>query len=886
MKFIMKQSGRRWQGVRILALEEFPAAPESTGTLPDSILRICSASRFHCELAAMKKKESDRMYLMLILRWSGVSREELEQRMERDSDILQKQFSASQILTEFVESTDKGKTVYLPLLMHYTEKEEQTGDKLSRAFCPREPETGTDPLYLPGTWSPEQSFSGSANAVNMDEIITILSQYDEFLFSFQLIPTVLFPVEAEEIRRSVQWMNQQKAIRTKAEGTRFISLLQAEGRPMYLAQLWICCGAEPARDISLYLQKKGLSPVILPLNFFSSSGYPMSGDQKLTDYLNRFGHRKGYTGSRLHPALQRLTRLVTEEEAHRCFPLPAKWDSLRGITLHRTEIQPVLLPEPMRAGSGSVYIGRQEKTDREVYLPLGDITRHGCITGKPGSGKTTFALGFLYRLYRQKRPVPFLAIEPAKKEYRTLMDCLPELKVYTPGASGVSPMQMNLFLPPEGVTLEEYLPCVDQIFDMSFSMTSLLKDIFTKVIRKCYNLYGWRNESTRDSAGVQFFGLHEFIREFRRYARDNIYDPESRNNVENSGVLRLQKLLNTSPVMFDTVRAPDYRKMLSEPTVIELDAVSDPIQKSMVMAIIIVNLMALIRKRTDFTGDIQNVILIDEAHVILNPEDRQRDTDAADPGHAALKLLQNMTLILRAYGTALVFGDQSPAKLTKEILGNVNMKIMFQLDDPEDRSILGQTALMDQAMLDEMVFLKPGQGFLSCSRTGKPVFLQTPNTEKELNIKKNLPDQTVTERMKSDQDAPFTQCIRCELCGGKCSLQIRNDAGFLAQSVLNQSRRIRDILPADPGKAGKTQAALPAYLKEEFAGEAGKIAEEKGIVWTERLAACAEIQMIRELLISGSCMLNEKQLRGEEEIIPEEDNADPENISFSNLFRR
>ena len=882
MNYLMKQTGQKWQGVRLLALEEFPAGGSSACSLPENILRICSASHFHCELAAIKTKASDRLYLMLILRWPGISREAVQRRMEEDSCMLLNYFSASQIQAEFVETTDLGKSLYLPLLAHFTESKEAEGTKVSQTFFPCEPDA--DRIYLPGTWN--QAAAGSESTLDPAEIAAVLSPYDEFLFSFQIIPTILLPVESEEIRKTIQWIAQQEKHSITAENTRFSHLILNKNQPLYLAQVWTCCGTNAAKDIRLLLQKKGLSSAALPVYFFSRSGYPMSGDLKLADFLNRFGHRKGYTGRQLHPSLQRLTRLLSEAELRSCFPFPERWDSIRGIVLRGAEVLPGLLPDSMKGGPGSIYIGLQQKTDRKVCLPLKDIASHGCITGKPGSGKTTFALGFLYRLYRQETPVPFLAIEPAKKEYRTLMDCIPELKVYTPGASDVSPLQMNLFMPPEGVTLEEYLPCVDQIFDMSFSMTSLLKDIFTKVIRICYNLYGWRNGSTRNSPGVQFFGLHEFIREFRRYARENIYDPESRNNVENSGILRLQKLLNTNPVMFDTVQAPDYPKMLSEPTVIELDAISDPEQKSMVMAMIIVNLMALIRKRTDFTGGLRNVILIDEAHVLLNPEDKQRDTDAADPGRSALKMLQNMTLILRAYGTALIFGDQSPVKLTKEILGNVNFKITFRLDDPDDRRILGQTALMDEAMLEKMVSLTPGQGFLSCSRMGKPVLLQTPDTEKELKIKKNLTDQTVADRMHSELSPPFAQCDRCSFCNGKCSLQIRNDAVFLAQSVLNQSRRIKALLPADPQKAGNAQAQLPAYLKEEFPSEAEKIAAKTGIPPTERLTACAGIQMIRELLIHGSCMLSEKELSGEEPVHRTEEPDNPEGLSLSSLFRR
>ena len=840
--------------MRMLALEEFPQGRQNNAFLRDGIIRICSASRIRLELTVTKRTESEQLYLLLFLRWSGISRKELERRMEQDSEILRKQFKSAGILSSFVEDTEKGRLFYLPMIRHFTEKEDGIPQKFSQAFFPVEPDTGTGGPYLPGKWSWDEN--------GWYEIASVLARHEAFLFSLQMIPTILFPAEKKEIGIMLRQLSGRET-GIDAEKTRYGQLCLAKDQPMYRVNLWISGGPNLIREAGLFLRDKGLSSLTMPPLLFNESGYPMSGDQKLSDYLNRCAHRKGFSKGLLPSACQRLNSLIAETELQGNFTLPEYWQNIAGLRIHGVESEPVLLPEKLQEGNDRIFIGNQEKTGREVYIPVSDITFHGCIVGKPGSGKTTFALGFLDRLYKHEPSIPFLVFEPAKKEYRTLMQCIPDLRVYTPGASDISPLQMNLFLPPPGVTKEEYFSCVEEIFDMSFSMTSLLKDIFTKVIRDCYDRYDWRDDSTRDSEGVRPFGLHEFIREFRRYIRENIYDPESRNNVENSGVLRLQKLLEQDYIMFDTIRAPDYLKMLSEPTVIELDAISDPTQRSLVMAIIIVNLMALIRKRTaDFSGKTKNVILIDEAHVILNPESRVRDADGADPGGAALRKLQHMTTILRGYGTALFFGDQSPSRLTKDILKNVNLKMMFRMDDPEDRSILAQTALLNQSMVEEMITLNPGQGFLSCKYTSIPVLVQTPDTERQLNLTKNVSDEAVAERMGSELQAPFPECERCESCAGGCRISIRKEARHLAKSVIGKSRRISELLPADPAKARASQAGLPAYLKEEFYQEAQTIGRPR-LPWTDQLAACARIQMIRELLIHGSCDLSEEELTGE-----------------------
>ncbi len=849
MEYIIRQTDNIYQGIRLLALEDFPSCLINNAFLQEGILRVCSASCMQCELMAIREKDSDILYLFLLLQWSGVSRKELVQRMEQDSCILQKQLVNAGIASSFVEGTDEGVKLFCSLLDCFIRADEGAGQVLSQAFFPHEPEIGQNSLYYPGSWG--------RFVLNWNEIGTILSNYDAFLFSLRIIPTSFYPAETQIIVKMIRRINDQKTEGIIAKDTRYHDLLQMKDQSVYLVNLWISGEPRLAREIRLYLREKGLSSVIIPPLFFNGTGYVFSGSLKLTNYLNRIGHRKGFSDNRIPSAFQRLTRIVSKDEQNVSFALPDRWNGIKGLRIHELGSQPVLLPKEMRTGNNSVFIGRQEKTGQDVYLPVGDITRHGCIVGKPGSGKTTFALGLLSRLYGQEQSIPFLVIEPAKKEYRTLMECIPNLQVYTPGAADIAPIQMNLFLPPPGVTLEEYLPCVDQIFDMTFSMTSLLKDIFTKVIRTCYTLYGWRDDSTRESKEVRFFGLHEFIREFRRYVRENIYDQESRNNVENSGVMRLQKLLEQNYLMFDTVWSPDYQKMLSVPTVIELDAISDATQRSLVMAVIIVNLMALIRKRTDFSGNIQNLILIDEAHLILDPEDHQKDADAALPGRAALKMLQNMTLILRAYGTALLFGDQSPSRLTKEILGNVNMKMMFRLDDPEDRAILGQSALLDQEMQKEMVLLNPGQGFLSCSRTNVPILLQTPDVEKEMNLKKNISDMRVKAQMKSDLPMPFAQCERCDFCKGRCRVEIRKEARQLAQRVIRLSKQIREILLADPGKSREMRVALQQYFQNDLMEEIQTIGKPR-LPWTNQLAACTKIHMIRELLIQGNGEMNEE----------------------------
>lgn len=110
-----------------------------------------------------------------------------------------------------------------------------------------------------------------------------------------------------------------------------------------------------------------------------------------------------------------------------------------------------------------------------------------------------------------KTAIPFLAIEPTKSEYRSLIDDIKDLQIFTPGKNTVSPYIINPFLPPTGVTVESYVPSLMSAFKAAFSMPDPLPDIFLSAINDCYNEYGWKTDSTKDDPTVQRFGLYEFI---------------------------------------------------------------------------------------------------------------------------------------------------------------------------------------------------------------------------------------------------------------------------------------------------------------------------------------------------------------------------------------
>jgi hypothetical protein len=98
--------------------------------------------------------------------------------------------------------------------------------------------------------------------------------------------------------------------------------------------------------------------------------------------------------------------------------------------------------------SKSIYVGpifdRGTNTGKALYVPLRDLTKHGLIVGVTGSGKTNTCFALLDQVWNGGRGIPFLVIESAKSEYRTLLKNprFKGLKVFTVGDETTSPLRL------------------------------------------------------------------------------------------------------------------------------------------------------------------------------------------------------------------------------------------------------------------------------------------------------------------------------------------------------------------------------------------------------------------------------------------------------------
>lgn len=818
MVIIRQQAGPAyWQGAGVVCVDAFPVSLLSP--VWREVVACCDYEAASVELALASDASALRM--QLILRADGAEEGKLADHLtalvKRVLRLLKDQGFEAHAAQDAQEACPVPADAAQPVV----------------AFVPQEPSAD---CYIPASF-------GTVQPIALERVARVLMAHPGATWSLQLLQAALVPEEKACIDQNADYFTR---LRRHPAAAQAYQALQALAQERLFFAFCHASGPDAAQRELLQLHEaSGLTGCRIAAAELAGEAALLHAPFALAEQVTLAGHTAPQA-TQLTPALRRLSFMATANQAAMLLTLPAQGEELHGMATNRAIADNQPLPKAMREDTGFL-IGHRDGSGEAVCLPPRQLTKHAVVVGMPGSGKTQFALGMLIELHR--KGYPFLAIEPTKTEYRSLVDVIPEMRIYTPGRSDVAPMSLNPFLPPRGVTLEEFLPSLTTVFTAAFSMPQPLDTIFADVLRSCYTRYGWRSSSTVEDEHVTVFGLHEFICMFRETVQRSSYSDESKQNLLSGGVYRLQSLINSNPVLFDTNNALPYDTLLEHPTLIELDAIDNSDQKSLIMAMLLANLMLVVRHRQVCDGELKNVLVIDEAHLLLGQAGSLRTDNAADPRAATVQLLQNITVAIRAYGTGIIFADQSPEKLTEEVVDNANIKVVFRLDSMEQRSLIGSSIGLSREGMEALRAQRPGEMTFHCNLLDRPIRVRTVNTGKRHGLRDLVPHGEVCARMARETrlTPPYGQCDGCADCDAAC----RAEGDYLARVICDENLSIigkRDTLLRFLGMG------LPMQLRRAVEKHADPDIDR------ERLTRCVRAHLLRRIMLTGPADVTVKEI--------------------------
>lgn len=459
------------------------------------------------------------------------------------------------------------------------------------------------------------------------------------------------------------------------------------------------------------------------------------------------------------------TTLFSLEEISPFFRLPALYDG------KYCEIQKETAPD-LSMNSG-IYLGNTVQ-DYKSIIPLSLFMKHMFVCGVPGSGKTNTMLHIANSLWKNKerkfnelisRSIPFLVLEPAKKEYRELaLYDIPELIIFSPSANTQFPLQLNPFEFPKGLTLSEHITTLKQVFEGAFPIEPPAPFILDQAIEKIYIKKGWSTKDINDGS-KQYPIMSELYDEFKNILENTTYDSEIRGNIQSVLEMRIGSLIRREKKdIFDvekSILSPE--EWINKPVIMELESLGKETANfitllicSIIRETLKVNPMSDIESRTVKENGIEkrenwkplrHVIFIEEAHNLIANQNQMESSSDSNPKIAATECIVDMLKEVRALREGIIIADQLPTALATDVIKNSNIKLVHRLTSSDDRGLIGGSMSATELQLEQMSTYLPGQALISYEGLMKPYEIRVCNLENHGNETPN--DIQLYEIMKN-----------------------------------------------------------------------------------------------------------------------------------------
>lgn len=407
--------------------------------------------------------------------------------------------------------------------------------------------------------------------------------------------------------------------------------------------------------------------------------------------------------------------------------------------LPQKEVPGIVLNEAVDFGLNEHPIANQDAIDMGVLVQKGrklkirfslkkdSMMKHTFIAGVTGTGKTTTCHKLL-----AASAVPFLVIEPAKTEYRTLAQEKNRKKygdvyVFTLGNESIAPFRINPFELVKGEVISAHIDIVKATFTSAFPMEASMPQILEEAIVKCYENKGWSIDTNSNSLYDDPFNkdkeksfpiMSELLEEMKKIVKEKGFSAQMQADYEGSLVSRLSNLtVGAKGRMLNCPYSTDFRFIVYNKVILEMEELKSPEDKALFMGFILSRLSAVIKAEHKRDSGYRHLTLIEEAHRLL------AKVEYGDSGSkkTAVETFTDLLAEVRKYGEGLIVVDQIPNKLAPEVLKNTNTKIIHKILARDDKKTVGDTMLMDDKQKEFLSALEPGHAIVFSEDTDKPV---------------------------------------------------------------------------------------------------------------------------------------------------------------------
>lgn len=428
----------------------------------------------------------------------------------------------------------------------------------------------------------------------------------------------------------------------------------------------------------------------------------------------------------IHPSFSGFSTAINTEELSLLTALPS--EDIDGISV--SKVSSFGLTQSFKSDT-SIDIGyilnKKKKTSKRFFLSKEAVNSHIFVSGLTGSGKSNTIKLILEKL-QNKYQLPFLVIEPAKSEYKHLLNSIKDLQIFRPGAKNdifrFNPFVFEYSRNENSISLIQHVDMLKTTFNSAFPMYGPMPYILEEAIHKIYedkgwsfttqhhNAYSFSEHADYDRKSMLFPTMDDLKNKIDSVVEGAGYYQDLENNIKAALKTRINNLtIGTKGKIFNSKHAFSSKTLFEKPTIIELSHIVDDEEKSFLMGLLL-NKLYQYRLEQESDNGLRHVTVIEEAHRLLPNLSISNNQESSDTRAKAVETFTNVLAEIRSLGEGIIIADQIASKLHSDVIKNTNVKILHRTMSKDDRDIVGEAVNLTENQILDVAELKTGEAIV------------------------------------------------------------------------------------------------------------------------------------------------------------------------------
>lgn len=364
------------------------------------------------------------------------------------------------------------------------------------------------------------------------------------------------------------------------------------------------------------------------------------------------------------------------------------------------------MPDEDKMNLGKIYhMGKEEAAG--LILNRQAMASHTFITGSTGTGKSNAVYHLLDEITKNGQTT-FLVVEPAKGEYKNVFGNCTDVQVFGTNPRETPLLRMNPFAFPENIHILEHIDRLVEIFNACWPMYAAMPAVLKDAIERSYQKVGWDLRNSESEKGVfpTFFDLLDIL---PGVIEESHYSKDTQSDYVGALCTRVKSL--TNGIYGSVLCAEDAltdEALFDRNVIVDLSRVGSMETKSLLMGILVMKLQEYRMCSSGMNSRLRHVTVLEEAHNLLRKTSAEQSQEGANLQGKSVEMLANAIAEMRTYGEGFIIADQAPGLLDVSVIRNTNTKIILRLPDEEDRKLVGKSAALKEAQIDELSKLPLG----------------------------------------------------------------------------------------------------------------------------------------------------------------------------------